>query len=412
MQNIELVPVFGTSFQVYVPLFMIIVALMTFFNVFSRLLNLVGVESDDAVGALPCSCWGSWNLDSEDTAALVSGHNSSSDSVTSSGSKKKPADPIRRQGSSWKLTELEQEKYDMGRKLVCSELKQQAANRVGNSVINAPLQLLKQQKQNRESTEFDGDIEIDTISSSNDDADVENGRNKTKTEVVSRGYRGIINNHNNSKLEFADEEVKTGYSIGKKPVIVTKETDAYSLTLSRANDEEEAELEMDDDDVELEFNFNKYIVNESNSGGSSTSKPHQPAATTQNISNSKSSLSPTARGLWGGISTSFGFGDSNSNTIAASTSTTGIKNPLHSSSGASAMSAAPPSKLNSVLKSVSHSGFSSDRHAQALSDASKTNKAPSQSAAAVSTSPPKRAAFNWEDDDDDNDSYGGRYANL
>ena len=50
MSNITIVPVFGTSFTVYMPIIMIVVALMTLFNVFTRLFRLIGVEGEDATG--------------------------------------------------------------------------------------------------------------------------------------------------------------------------------------------------------------------------------------------------------------------------------------------------------------------------------------------------------------------------
>ena len=47
MKKIDLIPVFGTSFAVYIPLIMIIVALLTFFDGFSRLIALIGIEWED-----------------------------------------------------------------------------------------------------------------------------------------------------------------------------------------------------------------------------------------------------------------------------------------------------------------------------------------------------------------------------
>lgn len=48
MDNIEIIPVFGTSFTVYVPILMIIVALITLFDLFARILQLVGIESEES----------------------------------------------------------------------------------------------------------------------------------------------------------------------------------------------------------------------------------------------------------------------------------------------------------------------------------------------------------------------------
>jgi hypothetical protein len=47
VENIQVVPVFGTSFTVYVPIIMVLVALITLFDVFGRTLAFLGIESDD-----------------------------------------------------------------------------------------------------------------------------------------------------------------------------------------------------------------------------------------------------------------------------------------------------------------------------------------------------------------------------
>lgn len=46
MQNIEIIPVFGTSFTVYMPVIMIIIALITLFDGLPRLLRLFGIDSE------------------------------------------------------------------------------------------------------------------------------------------------------------------------------------------------------------------------------------------------------------------------------------------------------------------------------------------------------------------------------
>lgn len=63
LKSMELVPVFGTSFTVYVPLVLVIVALLTYFNVYERLLQLVGIEYEltlpnDSSGICCCSSGG------------------------------------------------------------------------------------------------------------------------------------------------------------------------------------------------------------------------------------------------------------------------------------------------------------------------------------------------------------------
>lgn len=47
MENIEIIPVFGTSFTVYVPILMSIIALITLFDGFSRICRMLGIESED-----------------------------------------------------------------------------------------------------------------------------------------------------------------------------------------------------------------------------------------------------------------------------------------------------------------------------------------------------------------------------
>lgn len=57
MSNIEIIPVFGTSVTVYVPIIMTFVAILTFFNFYGRLLKMFGVESEDTIsgGDMCCS---------------------------------------------------------------------------------------------------------------------------------------------------------------------------------------------------------------------------------------------------------------------------------------------------------------------------------------------------------------------
>lgn len=44
-----MVPVFGTSFTIYVPIVMILIAIITFFDGFARILNLLGIESEESI---------------------------------------------------------------------------------------------------------------------------------------------------------------------------------------------------------------------------------------------------------------------------------------------------------------------------------------------------------------------------
>jgi hypothetical protein len=60
MKNIELIPVFGTSFAVYIPLIMILVALLTLFDGYGRIIKVLGIEWEDSTSlghdGLSCSC--------------------------------------------------------------------------------------------------------------------------------------------------------------------------------------------------------------------------------------------------------------------------------------------------------------------------------------------------------------------
>lgn len=59
MKNIELIPVFGTSFAVYIPLIMILMALLTLFDGYGRLVKVLGIEWEDTTSqydGITCSC--------------------------------------------------------------------------------------------------------------------------------------------------------------------------------------------------------------------------------------------------------------------------------------------------------------------------------------------------------------------
>jgi hypothetical protein len=47
--NMQIIPVFGTSFTVYVPIIMSIIAIITLIDGFSRLLKLLGIETEDSL---------------------------------------------------------------------------------------------------------------------------------------------------------------------------------------------------------------------------------------------------------------------------------------------------------------------------------------------------------------------------
>lgn len=49
MKNSELIPVFGASFAIYIPLVMLLIALITLFDGYARIIKLLGVEMEDNV---------------------------------------------------------------------------------------------------------------------------------------------------------------------------------------------------------------------------------------------------------------------------------------------------------------------------------------------------------------------------
>ena len=74
MSNIAIVPLFGTSFTVYTPVIMIIIALMTLFNVYGRVLRMFGFDSEELIGAaLPCFSNGKIELSEEDKEVAEAG---------------------------------------------------------------------------------------------------------------------------------------------------------------------------------------------------------------------------------------------------------------------------------------------------------------------------------------------------
>lgn len=83
-----MVPVFGTSFSVYIPILMIIVALMTVLNVYAHLMRIVGIESEDSIqitNIFSFVCW--------------------------------------KKGTMVPLNDEELEKYEAGKKLVANEIR-------------------------------------------------------------------------------------------------------------------------------------------------------------------------------------------------------------------------------------------------------------------------------------------------
>lgn len=66
----ELVPLFGAEFNVYSPVIILIVGMLTFLNVYSRMLKMVGIENEDAITG---SCTTCHKLDADDIELIAIG---------------------------------------------------------------------------------------------------------------------------------------------------------------------------------------------------------------------------------------------------------------------------------------------------------------------------------------------------
>ena len=66
----ELVPLFGAEFNVYSPIIILIVGMLTFLNVYSRILKMVGIENEDAITG---SCTTCHKLDADDIELIAIG---------------------------------------------------------------------------------------------------------------------------------------------------------------------------------------------------------------------------------------------------------------------------------------------------------------------------------------------------
>lgn len=54
MADMEIVPLFGSSFSVYAPIITAIVGFITFFNIYARLLKFIGIQDEDSVTIGEC----------------------------------------------------------------------------------------------------------------------------------------------------------------------------------------------------------------------------------------------------------------------------------------------------------------------------------------------------------------------
>lgn len=73
MSNMDIIPVFGTSFTVYVPIVMVIVSLVTLFNGYGYCLKLAGVDAEDSQSIATCCYGAAALLDPDDEDRLSTG---------------------------------------------------------------------------------------------------------------------------------------------------------------------------------------------------------------------------------------------------------------------------------------------------------------------------------------------------
>ena len=66
----DVVPIFGTEFTVYAPIIIVVVGMLTFLNVYARILKAVGIESEDAITGKCTLCY---KLDAEDIELVAIG---------------------------------------------------------------------------------------------------------------------------------------------------------------------------------------------------------------------------------------------------------------------------------------------------------------------------------------------------
>lgn len=68
--SMDVVPLFGAEFTVYAPIVVLIVGLLSFFNVYARLLKIIGIESEDAITGGCSMCH---KLDADDIELIAIG---------------------------------------------------------------------------------------------------------------------------------------------------------------------------------------------------------------------------------------------------------------------------------------------------------------------------------------------------
>jgi hypothetical protein len=161
MSNMTMVPVFGTSFQVYIPIVTILVSLATVLNVNARVLRLIGVESDDLyVKTFNCS-------------------------------------PCCRSRTKVALNDEDQERYELGKKLVASELRSSA------------LATNKAQQTNNSSLKSQSNSHPGSHSGSRGGTDAESARS---TIYSSNG--SWLTAHEKDEAPYLDEEAEDDLSEG------------------------------------------------------------------------------------------------------------------------------------------------------------------------------------------------------
>ena len=238
----NMVPVFGTSFAVYIPIVMIVVALMTVLNFNTYILRLIGVESDDAY--VQTGCFSSKCCRTRTEVALH---------------------------------DEDLERYEAGKKLVSSELRSLALSLSNSTSTSSSLKSSQSQfshksslsSRNVHNTRDDNSscltniekgespyLDEETNDSTDDDPEIEvnfstdgrrdNGHKKsasinfiknqihsnlhTNTEKYSRGKHGVLSSRENS----ADASAVGTSATGSSNNIFSKLTDFFQLKKSNS----------------------------------------------------------------------------------------------------------------------------------------------------------------------------------
>jgi hypothetical protein len=197
MTNITLVPVFGTSFQVYVPILMVVIALFTIFNLYARILSLFGIQSDEPSGG--CCCF----------ASTKNRHQL--------------------------LSEEDMEKYETGKSLIMAEL------RVTPN-MNSPLPASGASRSNRRAKEAD---------ESRDSSSMNTSKGKLVITNMTTRHSALYNDS-----DLADEEKAPPREFNTRKY-TDRKTTAAAPTASKGGKRGSQFDDLDDDSTT--YDFTKYI---------------------------------------------------------------------------------------------------------------------------------------------------------